>query len=436
MTGWAIAINADPPDGTGDPAYAAQVWRNASSALMGWGGGDAFDGRQGVRPTGGTAALVVELAGSDITVNEHASIVTPSWSTVTGSYQCALTESESHTLAPADGASARTDIVVGRVYDDDEDSSGLREYRSEYITGTPGPGAPAPALPQGAVLLATISVPSSGSGSPSLNVNGPFTAAAGGILPVRSTAASQADWPANPYPGQHVFSIPDGLHFWNGSAWQAAGAPTIQVFTSNGTWVKPTGVKAVRVRVQAGGGAGGGSASTAAGQASLGGGGGAGEFREGIFAAGALAATVAVSVGTGGTGVSAATGGGGGASGFGSHITASGGSGGPTLAPGTGTGLAAGGGGGSGGSGGAFSVPGGAGGTAYRVGGLLADIGYGGSSFMSGAARGPSSSGNLAGVNASIYGGGGSGAISVGAVGSNNAGGNGSGGIVIVESFF
>jgi hypothetical protein len=37
--------------------------------------------------------------------------------------------------------------------------------------------------------------------------------------------------------------------------------PDRQIFTSNGTWTKPTGAKWVRVQVQAGGGGGGGGAA-------------------------------------------------------------------------------------------------------------------------------------------------------------------------------
>lgn len=75
------------------------------------------------------------------------------------------------------------------------------------------------------------------------------------------------------------------------------------VFTSNGTWTKPSGLKAAYVFCVGGGGGGGSGARNAAGTNRFGGGGGAGGGTSWqYFAADQLGATVAVTVGLGGTG--------------------------------------------------------------------------------------------------------------------------------------
>lgn len=214
MTGVALAINAS----AGSPSYAARAFRNSQVSLIQW-DGDALGGRQGVRPMGGTA--IVTLSGSTITVNLHAGNITPGWASVTSTYQVALTAVETHTLTPADATNPRKDIVIGRVYDHDESASGQRLYRSEYIAGTAGPGPSEPAVPQGAIRLATIDVPQVSGGSPAVTVNNLMTVSTGGVLPVRSVTERAG---VTPYDGDAIYRRDrDWIEIHDGTAWRVQG---------------------------------------------------------------------------------------------------------------------------------------------------------------------------------------------------------------------
>lgn len=215
MAGVALLIDAS----AGAPSYSGRAFRQGMAGMKGW-DGVPLAGRQGIRPMGGSSANIVTLSGSTITVNLHAGEITPGWAAVTGTYDVALTVAETHSLTPADATNPRKDIVVGRVYDHSESASSLRLYRSEYIVGTAGPSPSEPSVPQGAIRLATIDVPASGGGSPVVTANYQLTAAAGGILPVRSV--TERDAIASPYTGQVIYRMDKGwLEFYDSTgAWR------------------------------------------------------------------------------------------------------------------------------------------------------------------------------------------------------------------------
>lgn len=388
ITPW--AINAE----VGAPAYNALNLRRILAALMA-GGDTATSIRPGIVDA---AALEVTLDGSTIEVTAGACLI----DSAEGPYVTGLTADSIaadfvdavNTLDPADVTDDRIDVVVMRVFDDDHDSSNIRAGFVEYLAGTAAPVPAPPAVPARSLLLATIDVPSSGGGSPVVTDERPLT------------------WARQP------------------------PAPIAEVFTSSGTWSKPDGCKAVRVRVLGGGGAGGGAPTTGAGESSMGRGGAGGGYSEKWIDAADLLDTETVTVGAGGTAVSGGTGGNGGSSSFGAHCSATGGNGGTTSTS-TAT-LAWGGNSGVGtGSGGDINLTGspGGGGFTSNTPTSQARGGTGGAGAVLGAEREAADSSVTNGV-AGRPGSGGSGGANNDSEAVTRSGGAGGAGRVIVETFF
>jgi len=188
-------------------SYNGQNLRDALRAFV-MSSGTTFGTRAGVRP--GDPGLTVTLAGSTINVSPGTAMLTDH-----GVYVGVLTSTWSGTLTAAHATLDRIDLVYLRIWDTDFDASGLRQTDVVYLAGTASstPVAPTPAGTQIYLPLATITVPHSGAGSPSVSTAvRPNTVAPGGILPA-STA------PSNPYVGQ-FYDDGSGLLRWNGSAWR------------------------------------------------------------------------------------------------------------------------------------------------------------------------------------------------------------------------
>jgi hypothetical protein len=233
-------------------------------------------------------------------------------------------------------------------------------------------------------------------------------------------------------------------------AHMVATAPVRRVYTAGATWTKPaasTGFLGVIVELQGGGGGSGGCATTAASQTSGSGGGKGGGYAQFWVPAASLGATVAVTVGAGGTAGAAGanSGGDGGTSSFAAHGSVPGG------AAGSGGGAAASSGATTSQSGGGTTqtftgtatpvvfVSGSDGGTGYRINASAAAIpGYGGGSRLGGQQKtGAISSGQIAASVGQSYGGGASGPANMLAAGNTQqAGAAGAPGIVIVTEYY
>jgi hypothetical protein len=195
--------------------------------------GTALGSRSGVRP--GDPGLTVTLAGS--TINTSAGVATVAYASQ-GVYRVAFPASTSPgTLTAAHATLARIDLVYLRVWDNSVDASGLNQADIVYLAGTPSatPSAPVPAGTQIYMPLATISVPASGGGSPTVSTAvRPFTVAPGGILPSTTT-------PAGLYVGQY-WDDGTNLRRWNGTTWDTYQKAPGAASTWTPAWTTTTGL--------------------------------------------------------------------------------------------------------------------------------------------------------------------------------------------------
>ncbi|WP_405883679.1 hypothetical protein OG747_36850 [Streptomyces sp. NBC_01384] len=213
---------ADTPMFQDTISYTGQNFRDALRSIV-MASGTVFGSRSGIRP--GDPGLNTTLAGSTISVSAGTAVIASH-----GVYVGVLTSAWSGTLTAAHATLTRIDLVYLRIWDTDFDSTGLRKTDVVYLAGTPSstPVAPTPGGTEIYLPLATITVPPTGGGSPSVSTAVlPYTVAPGGILPA-STA------PSTPYTGQYYDNGSDLLR-WNGSAWDT-------YFKIPGAWIPYTPV--------------------------------------------------------------------------------------------------------------------------------------------------------------------------------------------------
>jgi hypothetical protein len=201
------------------PSYNAVALRRNDAVTLFHGSGDGLGARQGVRPGSG---VVISVAGTNWTVNNHSGVVYPGLTSTSGPYRYHQLQ-ETDALDPADGTNDRVDALDLVIEDDDEDASGFRRSRVEYVVGTPGAGTPA--VTANSSRLGTILVPSGGSPAPSVQSQAQFTVSSGGILPVLTSTTLPS---AGRYEGMYADQADtDELRRWNGSAWNSVASSFI-----------------------------------------------------------------------------------------------------------------------------------------------------------------------------------------------------------------
>jgi len=161
-----------------------------------------------------------------------------------GPYAFAINTAQTGAVTAADATRPRVDIVWVRLDDPAEsDGSSVPAVVAGYTAGAPLAGSPvAPATPARCMVLATLQVPMSGGGSPTVIWVAPCTVAAGAPIPVANQAARGA---LTPYDGLRIYRL--DLHCvqtYNGTQWLTTdsfiGADASMVFgTALTDWDPP-----------------------------------------------------------------------------------------------------------------------------------------------------------------------------------------------------
>ncbi|WP_256849914.1 carbohydrate kinase [Pantoea sp. Fr-CA_6] len=215
----------------------------------------------------------------------------------------------------------------------------------------------------------------------------------------------------------------------------------VRVFIASGNYTPSAGTKRIKVTVVGGGGGGGGSAATDANTRSCGAGGGAGNTAISLLDVSSLTFPVSINVGTAGAagaagGGSGGSGGQGGTTTFGTYINATGGfgGGGGSLASDSLTAVTTNGGTSAAPTTGNILNQRGSAGLQGIVGSNAIVSGAGGASSLGGGGNPVAAGASTAGENG-IYGGGGSGSISIKSSQIGRAGGAGGLGVVVIEEY-
>lgn len=188
--------------------------------------------------TGVTSTPVLTGTGSlTCTIGPFCCLVDGTSNATQGSYWAALDSASTVTIS-AGVSQARIDLISLQIQDNAYDSSGVEAGRILYTAGTPGSGV-APTAPANSVSLFTVTVPINATTltfSTAAVAVFPYTAAAGGIVPVRSAADKPAVASAVQY--RHRTDVTAGT----GAApleWSTDGATYTPVYDPNaayGAW--------------------------------------------------------------------------------------------------------------------------------------------------------------------------------------------------------
>lgn len=397
---------------------------------------DASRAKGGLLPDVETRRAPGSVATWTVTIGPYRAVVPNLQAANQGDYLVVATANDTAVVAASSPTLNRIDLIAVRVRDA-AFAGADSDAELVVIAGTPAAGAAGvPAIPSGASYLVLYEANILANSTAATLIDRRRSTAASGAVPLvyPHEVALSGSYPGEMQLVPGISGAPPYLRYWDGAAWTTySPTPITDKFTAGGTWTKRAGVKYVRVRVQAGGGAGGGCAATGAGDGAVGGGGEAGAYSESFFAASSLGATVAVTVGAGGTAVTNGTGNTGGTSSFGAHVSATGGAGGSAGAAGATASVAA------GGSStqtmvGNLQIPGQAGLHGSRSGQSFGSLGGTGGNAQLGHGS-PPPPGSANGLPGRLYGGGGSGATNNTGLGSRS-GGAGAAGIVMIDNYF
>lgn len=231
MTDTLMPINAAA---SGDPKYAARAARQTlvGVPLSGATAARPLGVRSGVRPGTPSTTATVALSGTTPTwtVNPHAGVIDAQASAAAGAYEYAFDAVKSGSLAAQDSTNARRDLLCVQVSDTDEDQSGLRKVDIVSATGTANGSLALPTVPDRSMPIVVVNVPKAGGGNPTVTWIAPVSVAAGGVVPVSSSAELLA---LPKFPGAYadLIAATDGTtlglyHCADGANWTLAVGDT------------------------------------------------------------------------------------------------------------------------------------------------------------------------------------------------------------------
>jgi hypothetical protein len=219
---------------SGEPGYNGRALRQLGSVkYAGARAARPFGTRSGVRP--GTPDGFVWATSVSWGVAPHAGVLDVHTPAAVGPYEYALDAEETGPLDAADASYPRVDLVYVQVADPSEsDGTSTPGLVVGYTAGTPAAAPSAPTTPARAMVLATISVPRAGGGSPTVQRQAPTLTLAGAPYQVRSDAerdallATLGSSVAAPLWVEHVGGSRAGVvERHRGSGWEVVTAGTI-----------------------------------------------------------------------------------------------------------------------------------------------------------------------------------------------------------------
>jgi hypothetical protein len=235
--------NADPI--TKLPQYTAADERMLISPLVMPGPvGAPFSARSGRRVNGAGLALSVGGSPEAWTVTRGPAVIYDPGFPGSGGWPVALPNDKTEAIGARPGAGlSRVDLIVARIYDGDVIGSGPRELKIERVAGDPSNSTPEPkALPALSFEIGRLVVPNSG--AITVTQSTARTVAAGGVLPVATTAErdklktdgiayrglvvdnAQANR-LERYDGTNFKPVPDDLDVCLGAFWGSGFDPAI-----------------------------------------------------------------------------------------------------------------------------------------------------------------------------------------------------------------
>jgi hypothetical protein len=226
-----MTITAWPLDAkNGAPQYNGRTLRQTTNApfLAGATSSRPLGALSGVRP--GTPSNTVRASSTTWTCVALAGVVDAQNAVEAGPYAFASDAAVSGPVTAANASNPRVDIVYVQISDPAEsDGSTVPGASILYLAGSPSATPSAPATPARSLVLAQITVPASGGGTPSVTWLAQTSVAAGGVVPVSSVARLLA---LPPYAGAYAdltattdpTTYGTGLYRSNGSAWGPVAA--------------------------------------------------------------------------------------------------------------------------------------------------------------------------------------------------------------------